>query len=408
MESSEKKKGNKLETGPMKILQAITSFPPAYAYGGPVQSAYHISTYLADQGHEVTVYTTDVLDSNSRLQFDENPTSMDGVKIRRFRNISNTLAYKYNIDSAPQMGIALKRHIHEFDVVHLHDLRSIQAILVSLISNVNHVPVVIQPRGTVPRESKYLQKKTFDLAFGESIVNNATRIIASSKIESDQYSEVFPNIDNRKIVHVQNGIDPKEYQDLPPQGQFRSEYSIDPDKFIILFLSRIHKRKGLDILVEAFHRLKNEVNMVKLVIAGPDDGYLRQTKALVNEMGVDSDVIFTGPLFEEDKLSAYTDANVFVLPSKNRYESFGNVVIEALACEVPVVLTNVCGVSEWVDQSSCNIVKPKADDLYRGIKSVIETPPSISQKNIFNKFSWTIITEKLEKIYKESVRKDLA
>ena len=113
----------------MKILQVISSFPPAYSYGGPLKVAFNISKELVKNGHDVTVYTTDVYDSKSRLQYETNPEIMEGVKVYRFRNISNALSRK-NFSCAPSMFFFLKNNIKDFDIIHLHEFRSFQAIFV--------------------------------------------------------------------------------------------------------------------------------------------------------------------------------------------------------------------------------------------------------------------------------------
>ena len=386
----------------MKILQVISSFPPAYAYGGPVKAAYEISKKLVERGHEVTVYTTDVYDAHSRFKYKNNPMWMDGIEVYHFRNISNKLAYK-NFSIAPTMARALNKNIRNFDIIHLHDYRTFQKILVYHYAKKYRVPYVLQPRGSLPRISKSKQKKLFDVLFGRAIIEDASKIIASSKLESDQYWDVFPDLKSEKIVHISNGIDLESYQNLPKEGEFRKKYSIAEDEKVILFLSRIHERKGADILIEAFSNLKDKLQRVKLVIAGPDDGYLDKLKLMVDKLNIGTDVIFPGPLYGKDKLEAYVDADVFVLPSKNRYESFGNVALEACACGTPTIVTNVCGVSEWLN--SVESVDPDVNSLYEKLLEMLKISESerikIGKKaqHEVKKLSWENVVEKLEKIY---------
>jgi len=387
----------------MKILQVISSFPPAYAYGGPVRVAYEISKKLVEKGHEVTVYTTDVYDAHSRLKY-KNPMWMDGIEVYHFRNINNGLAHK-NLPIAPTMALALNKNIRKFDIIHIHEYRTFQAILAHHYAKKYRVPYVLQPRGSLPRISKSKQKKLFDVLFGWAIIKDASKIIASSKLESDQYWDVFPDLEGEKIVHIPNGIDLETYQNLPKKGEFRKKYSIAEDEKVILFLSRIHERKGADILIEAFSKLKNELEGVKLVIAGPDEGYLDRLKLKVNKLNIEGDVIFPGPLYEKEKLEAYVDADVFVLPSKDRYESFGNVAVEACACGTPTIVTNVCGVSEWLN--SVESVEPEVNSLYEKLLEMLKISESErikmgerAQHEVRN-LSWENVVERIEKIYQE-------
>lgn len=389
----------------MKILQVISSFPPAYAYGGPAKVAYDISKELVKRGHEVTVYTTDVLDSQSRLTYDENPMWMDGIEVHHFKNVSNKLASK-NYAMAPMMALALNKSIKDFDVIHLQDFRTFQAVFVQKYAKKHGVPYVLQPRGTIPTDSKSNQKKTFDYFFGNSIIKNASKIIASSKFESDHYLDVFPNLKNKKIIHIPNGVDFKIYQNLPKKGEFKNKHSIDDEK-LILFLSRIHEIKGADILIEAFSKLKNEFKSIKLVIAGPDEGYSDKLKQLTIKLDIESSVIFTGPLYEKDKLEAYVDADVFVLPS--HYESFGNVVLEAMACGAPVIVTNNCGISEWIGVNAGYIIEYNANQLCDAIDEILsdellKIKLSANGMNLVQKmFNLENIINMIEKTYCDAI-----
>jgi len=388
----------------MKILQVINAFPPAWGAGGPARVAYEISKELVKRGHEVTVYTTDVYDAYSRLKYKRNPMNMDGIEIYHFKNLSDKLAWK-NIPIALGMAPVLNKNIKEFDVVHAHLYRCFQGILVHHYAKKYGIPYVLQPRGSVPTISKSKQKKLFDIFLGRSIVKDASKIIASSQSESDQYLDVFPDLDGEKIEHIPNGIDLEIYQNLPGEGEFRRKYSIANDERVILFLSRIHERKGADILIEAFNKLRNELGEVKLVIAGPDEGYLDKLKLIVNELNIENNVLFPGPLYERDKLEAYVDADVFVLPSKDRYESFGNVVLEAWACGTPVIVTNNCGISEWINNNIGYVVEYDKTQLYHTLYRILTDEDkrkrmSEHAKKFVREFSWDNIIEKYEMIDK--------
>lgn len=388
----------------MKVLQLLTSFPPAYAYGGPVASSYHISKSLVKRGHDVSVFTTDVYNSESRLTGYDDPEIRDGIRIRRFKNISNRLAWTANVSTAVGIWPALRTEVSEFDLVHLHEFRSIEAAIASHEAVRQDVPIVLQPRGSLPRTSKGLQKEIFDQLFGQRIINSADRIIASSHVESEQYSKVFPAIRHKPLSHVPNGIDPTEYSNLPEAGQFRNRLGIAETANIILYVGRIHERKGIDHLIQAFSKLTLS-DPCFLVIVGPDDGHLKYLQELQDELGCEN-ILFPGPQYEEEKLAAYVDADVFVLPSKNEYESFGNVVIEALACGTPAVMTDTCGVSEWVNHESCRSVAPTPSSLCNGIESVLNDSSSAKSLSQYARehFTWDAVAEDTEAIYKEVVQ----
>lgn len=385
----------------MKVLQVISSFPPAYAYGGPVKSAHKLSMALQERGHKVTVFTTDVKDADSRVAIDENPTTIDGLEVYRFRNLSNALAWKLRITTAFGMARGLNRRIDDFDVVHLHDCRSIESYLTYRYATKHGVPYMLQPRGTLPRQSKTAQKRLFDALVGKTILREADAVLASSQSESRQYSEVFPGVEF-SVEHVPNGIDIGDFRPLPDSGQFRSKYDIEKGSSLVLFLGRLHDRKGGDLLISAFSRFKETHPDAHLVFVGPDEGAKPDWKRRVAVLGLSEDVLFTGPLYGDDKLAAYRDADVFVLSSTDRHESFGNVVLEALACGTPAVVTEVCGVAEYLPGRFCTCVEPSINDVATGIRKLIAEPNPDTEAIISflsSELSWTAVAEQTESVY---------
>ncbi|WP_142859566.1 glycosyltransferase [Salinigranum halophilum] len=387
----------------MKILHIARAFPPAYGYGGPVKSASKLCKELVDLGHEVTVYTTDANDSESRVDVD-NPEWIDGVKVYRFKNLSNNLVWNYRVSTPIRMLRALQKNISQFDLVHIHEYRSMENAFAYTVAKQNSIPVVMQPRGSVPRYTKSNQKLVFDKLIGESMLQSSTGIIASSKSESGLYSSVVPQPNLPQVFHVPNGIDIQEYSEVPDFGHFRRQHSLE-GKFIVLFLSRISERKGLDLLIRSFDRFKNQKPNAHLVITGPDTGYLDNVQDLVDTVGIRDAVTFTGPLYNEEKFEAYRDADVFVLPSKDRYESFGNVVLESMSCKTPVVVTDVCGVSEWVDHSGCKKVSPTVEGILDGLNRISESDINGSElrRFVFDSFSWGSVAKDTSEVYGEII-----
>jgi len=388
----------------MKILQVTNFFKPSWESGGPARAAYEISKKLIERGHEVTVYTTDGF--KFRLNVKKNKSvDVDGIKVYYFRNLSNYLSRNMTLPIPYYLPIVAKKGMQNFDVVHIHEPRTMLAVVVHHYAKKYRIPYVLQPRGSVPRMSKSKQKKLFDILFGQAIIKDATEIIASSKIESDQYRDVFPDLKNEKIVHMPNGIDLETYCNLPQKGEFKKKCSINNTEKIILFLSRIHERKGAETLIVAFNKLKGEFENVKLVIAGPDDGYLDNLKLMRSKLNMGSDVIFPGPLYEKDKREAYVDADVFVLPSKDRYESFGNVVLEAMACGTSVIATNNCGVSEWIGDDVGYVVEYDKDQLEDAILKILSNDKlrrkfgESGRRLVREKFGWDKIVKSIEELY---------
>lgn len=395
----------KSEGKEVKVLQIVSSFAPAYAYGGPARSAYQISKNLSERGHEVTVYTTDAYDSEQR--FDPTRHGMDygDLHVSRFRNVSNRLAYEYNICFAPGMAWRSKQSIDRFDIVHIEEFRTPQAEFARRYATRADIPYVLQTRGGVPRTLRPKQKWLFDKLAGEKLFRDASRIIATAESESGRYFDVFPDTDREKVEHVPNGVDLETYGDVPPEGGFRSEFDVDLDTPIVLFVGRLDDMKGVDLLINAFEDVRAQVLEAELFLVGPDDGLQDDLERQVTSLDLDDAIHFVGPLYGQSKLEAYADADLFVLPSKYRYESFGNVVIEAMACETPVILTEKCGAAEWIPSEAGRTVEASSAAIGEAIMEILEddelrTEMAATGRNlVLEKFNWAAVAEQIEDIY---------
>ncbi len=299
------------------------------------------------------------------------------------------------------MAYGMNKNIKNFDIIHLHDYRSFQALLVHHYAKKYNIPYILQAHGSLPSilEKKRL-KNLFDSIWGKKIVNDATKIFALNKMEAEQYTNMGVNVD--KIEIIPNGVNFSDNQNSPMKGKFREKYSIDKNKKIILFLGRIHKIKGIDLLIEAFKIILNKQINTILVIVGEDKGFLNHLKCLIKNLNItDSEIIFTGPLFDEDKLEAYLDADVYVLPS--RYEMFPMTVLEAWNAGNPVITTNKCGISDIVKGAGI-VAKYDKNSLAESIIKII-TNKELTEKYtnngkvILKNLKWENIVQKIEENY---------
>jgi glycosyltransferase involved in cell wall biosynthesis len=390
----------------MRILQAIPYFYPAWRFGGPVKVAYDISRKLVDRGHSVTVYTSDIKDENLRVgtAFKE----VDGINVFYFRNLSISLTKK-KIFITPSLISALKKNVRSFDIVHIHGNRTTLNPIFYHFLKKGSVPYVLQSHGGLP--SIGLSKNLYDLFFGYKLLNDAAKVIALSKVEAEQYTSI--GVPDEKVTIIPNGIDLSEYAELPPKGAFKKKFNISEDRKIILYLGRIHKIKGIDFLIRACAYLKNKMNFkdAVLVIAGPDDGYLSEIKYLAQASGVSNSILFAGPLYGEDKLAAYVDSEVYVLPS--RYETFPMTILEAYACGKPIVASRVGGLKDLVKDGETGLLfEPgNVEQLAKSIFNLLNGNDAAKEMGLkgknFVRENFTIekVVERLEKVYEEVVKR---
>jgi len=388
----------------MKILQVSPKFHPFVA-SGSTRVAYNISKELVKRGHSVTVYTSNVRDKYNRTE--PKVEESDGIKIYRFRSIGTIFTREMKIFVTPTIISSIRKELPSFDVIHLHEYRTFQNMIIHHFANKYGIPYVIQAHGSLPRIiSKQGLKLIYDMLYGYKILRDASKVIALTKTEAQQYRNM--NVPCEKIEIIPNGIDLSEYADLPPKGSFKRKFNIPEDKKMILYLGRIHRSKGIDLLIRAYAYLNKNVNYNNtiLVIAGPNDGYLDKVKSLARFLGVSSSVLFTGFISKKDKLGALVDADVFVTPSFN---GFPITFLEACATGTPIVTTTLGDVLEWVDGNVGYVTLPSYRDLAKAIYTIISDDKLQRKfsanciKIVKKKFSIEKVVYNLEKVYEKIV-----
>jgi glycosyltransferase involved in cell wall biosynthesis len=378
----------------MKILQVIPFFSPKF--GGSVSSTFLTCQKLAERGHQVTVLTTDF---HFDIFYAQQLKNVEVIPIKCSFNLGLFLF-------SPKMKVWLSEHLSKFDIIHMQNYRSYQNVLISNFAQKLKVPYILQARGSfLPFFEKQFQKKCFDAIWGHKILKNAACYIALTETESDQYIKM--GVPKNKVAIIPNGIDISQYADLPPHGQFRLKYKIPENERMILSLGRIHKIKGIDLLVVAFSQLCCQMNNVKLVIAGPDRGFLSQIQQQIRELQLENKVLFTGPLYGKDKLEAYLDADVFVLPS--RYDAFPNTVLEAWACGTPVIVTKGCLISDIVEKAGYVVDANPGElsatllNVFRSTGGEVRTFIDNGYHLIETEFNLINSINQMEKLYKEII-----
>jgi glycosyltransferase involved in cell wall biosynthesis len=391
----------------VNILQVVPYFPPGHAFGGPANVAHQISRELAKRGHEVVVYTTDAKDTSSKLRV-QCFEVVDGAKVHYFRNASMALVNWSKIFVTPGMISRARDEVKTFDIVHLHEYRTFQNAIVHHYAKKYDVTYVLQAHGSLPRiVTKQKLKWIYDTIFGYNLLRDASKVIALSQMEVEQYRHM--DAPDEKIAVIPNGIDLSEYTDLPPRGAFRNKIGVDEEEKIILYLGRIHRIKGVDILIKAFVKIVEDSDDVKLVVAGPDDGYLSEAIALIKNLRIEGNVLIPGPLYGRNKLEAYADADVCVFPSL--YEAFPVGLLEASSCGRPVIASGIGGLREMVvDGVTGLLVEPgEISQLTNAINSVLDEDSRKAKMGRrgreFVKANFTIdkVVDRLEGVYKKAV-----
>ena len=383
----------------MKILQITKYYYPSFTFGGPVPCTYNISNYMVKQGHDVTVYTTDAANISTNERVKEKFQIINGAKIFYFPNVAKF----YGLFMSPGILRALNKNLDDFDVVHLHEYRTFQN-LAFYYSKKKDTPYIVSIHGEFEYNQEplavFFLRRLYNYAFGRNLLKNASKLFALTNLEAQQLSQ--SGIDENKIVTIPNAVNPEDFSNLPPKGYFRNLFGLK-DEEIILYIGRISKIKGLDILVEAFSLLKGQ-NNVKLVLAGADDGFLRPLQQLVASLDLKGKVLFTGPLTHEQKLGAFNDASVIVYAS--RQEGFPIVPLEAGIMEKPIIVSDHPSM-DYVKKGNFGIVveRENVEQLKEALTNLLENRKFAmklgqnGKKFVTENHTWDTIGKRIEDLY---------
>src|SRR5208337_4565752 len=305
------------------------------------------------------------------------------------------------------MARALAGGIREADLVHIHSLYLFHDLIAGHYCRSYGVPYLVRPHGTLDpylyrrhRWRKYVMEAAFE--------NRNIRLAAALHFTSEEEERLArPYIGDAPGVVVPLGVDLREFQELPAAGRFRERFPEIGQKEIILFLGRINFKKGLDLLVQALARVVRKRRDLHLVVAGPDnDGWGVRVKGWLQQEGIADCATFTGMLLGEEKLAALRDARIFVLPSYS--ESFGIAVIEAMACGLPVVISDRVNIWREVEAAGAGLVVPcEAGQTATAMLELLDNPGLAGRlgqngiKLVREQFQWTTVAITLEKTYKK-------
>ncbi len=388
----------------MKVLHVVPSYLPAFRYGGPIVSVHELNKALVEAGHQVTVFTTDADGEGSLTVRKNTPVHLDGVEVWYFpRSFPKRWFYSRALHQA------LKEKMREFEVVHITSVFLAASTLGAYYAKKFGRPYIISPRGSLMREP-LTQKGPLKKRIYWSLVErrnfvDAAAVHATTEAERDEYLTAgFPA---RRMAVVPNGLTP-----LPSSrdaAAFRARHRIASAAPLVLFLSRISWKKGLDTLIPAFAEVLKVVPDAILTIAGGDDeGYGKVVKQLIADSKLQNYVILVGALSRAEVADAYAAADVYTLPSYA--ENFGNTVLEAASCGVPVVVTPEVGVAPWIAGQGAGMVVPKdITAVSRAITGILTDRATAQAMGARGKtltessFSWRRVAAQFSGLYNELV-----
>jgi len=342
----------------MKILN-ICGY--SWDIGGPPKIIYDHAVVQMKLGAEVTILT---------------PIS-EGQKIYAIPEGAKVITChrhwfaKYWAEFSPELYRWIKLHGNEYDVIHIHGVWHFAGVAPYLagISTAKCITTHgLLDSWTIGKG--YWKKMLFGLIFQKRILKN-TELIQINNTDEQADLKRFLGFEHPNVQIIPNGMNLKDFEQLPAKNIFRQKFNIPIDKKIILFLSRINLKKGLDLLLPAFQKIATERNDCKLVMAGPDDGYLAETEQFIKEHNLQDKIQLVGMLTGNDKLAAFVDADIFALPSHS--EGFSIATLEALISGVPSLLSDRVGFGEAIRaNNAAHIAELNVESIVNGLTQMLD------------------------------------
>jgi glycosyltransferase involved in cell wall biosynthesis len=338
----------------VKILSVVVGV--GVRSGGIAPFVGGAATELEKLGAHMRIMTTDlalapwgILQRQRRIRPEEWHPTLAGTDTQVFKaDFPRRLAH------SPALARAVSEMAPGFDVVHVHNLWQHPQYAGHRAALAAGRPYIVSPHGGLDpflRESGRLRKRLMSAWWQNEMLKRASLIHVTTEAERKLTADVAPEVP-RAVVPC--GLYVEEFSSLPFPDQFRRNRLGGYDGPLIVFLGRITRKKGLDVLIRAFARVRRERDC-RLVMAGPDDeGILPRLRALVAELGLEGDLEFLGPVYGEERLAALAAADVWALSS--HAENFGIAVIEAMAAGCAVVTTPEVNVSPEIAAAEAGVI----------------------------------------------------
>ncbi len=386
---------------PLRVLQIIPSV--SLVYGGPSQMVAGLSKSLAAQDAEVTVLTTNANGDFGQKPLDvplDRPILQDSYQIRYF-NCSPFRRYKFSIGLLKW----LSNHAKDYDIAHIHALFSPVSSAAAAIARRQNLPYILRPLGTLDpadlQKKKQLKRLYASLLERPNLAGAATVHFTSD--QEAKISERFGATTRDLILPL--GVELPEAE--APANL--AEFGLPDDRPILLFMSRVDPKKGLDLLLPALEALLAEGLPFHFVLAGAnpqDPQYEQQIRDQIQASPLAAHSTLVGFVTGARKTRLLQLADLFVLPSY--YENFGIAVAEAMLAELPVLISDQVHIWPDIDQAQAGwICTCEQASLIQQLRLALQNPAERCRRgqnarhHALEHYSWPAIAQQMLQAYRD-------
>lgn len=308
--------------------------------------------------------------------------------------------------NARGLSACIQKCMTSVAICHLHMFWDRPHVLAAHHAKKNNVPYVITPHGLLEpwrMAKKKLKKQIFMQLIGNRLLKDASCLhaLCDQEVKSFRIAGykgpvcVIPNGVNAALVNEGHFPDQEDYDKWP---QFKN-------KRVLLFMSRLDKEKGLDILLRAWSKIYSKYPDVILAIAGPDNrGYGLIVKKMIQENSLVDSIKLLGPIYGEKKMSLMRVADAFILPSYS--EGFSMAILEALAVGLPAIITPGCNFPEAIKNGAAIEAQPNSHSVAESLITLLTKSSGElkgmkkkGQELILENYTWDICVRKMLTVY---------
>ena len=386
----------------MKVLHVIPSV--SRIRGGPSQAIFEMVKAIRKLGVEASIVTTN---DNGVFLLEGVPLNKkilyEGVPTRFFSRFSPNISALREFTFSSGLTKWLWHHVEEYDLLHVHALFSYPSTAAMTIAEKRQVPYFVRPGGHLCRwalQQSRSKKQCYLKMIAARNIKKSSGIHFTTVQEDEEAKSL--NISSNSFV-LPHGICFSTAVDSARE-RLRQRLDLPKDEIIILFMSRLHPKKGLEYLISALGRLLNR--KFTLVIAGSGDPeYEFSIKSLLTEHRLDKRSYFLGFVEGQEKNVLLHGSDLFALTSHS--ENFGVVVLEALSAGVPVLVTPGGALSEVVSEQKIGYVPElTVNSIKKALSDFLDNPAAArekgvrGQKVVEEKYSWDTIAARLVEHYR--------
>lgn len=350
----------------LQILRVARAIYPESVGGGAIH-VHSMSKRQAELGHEVTILTTDHGDrSLPRTE------RRDGYTIKRHRELTNI----FGNSIAPEFVRSLRRHSDEYDIVHAHSHLSFLSNVAAVLSRVGKLPLVLTNHGFRSQTAPDWIQQLYLPTVGRFTFNSADMVLCYSNVERDKLREEGVQ---SPISVIHNGIDCSKFSPRPVN-----------EKLQLLFVGRLRETKGPQMLMDLFERLAPEFPELKLKLVGDGPLYDTLRQRTMNSQFSDR-ISLVGEVTNDALPEIYTESSLLVLPTSR--EGVPRTILEAMACETPVVTTNLPQVIPVIDDGG-RTVSRDLETFETAVRSLLDDTEQrqkigqLARQHVLENYSW--------------------